>query len=1000
MKYRLLALTAVLSLLATAARAPVASAQRADGLTAAKPGRDPRQPIDEEYTKRILEDTTETYFLSPLVDYLPASKTVPTPKAVLGDIAGAKGNLPYSKQVYEYMRLLAKAAPARVKVFSIGTTEEGREMIAVAVASDSIVAKLDANKARLAKLGDPRTIDMDDEQAARLVADAIPVYYATGTIHSPEAGAPTALMELAYRLAVDESPYIRNIRDNVITLLTPIVEVDGRDRVVDIYNWTKKNPGKAAPPLIYWGKYVAHDNNRDAMGVTLKLTEHVLDTMVDWHATVLHDLHESAPYLYDNTVLAGAYNAWVDPLLTNEWHMVGWNNVQEMTRLGMPGVWAVGTWDNWSPGYLFFLAATHNGISRLYETFGNGGSADTRERTLTPEQTSRTWYRQNPPLPRVMWSLRNNNNYIQTGLLVSLSYFANNRRQFMQNFYEKSKRSILKARTEGPAAWVLGADEPALGRQADLLRVLQKQHVEISRATAAFTVNVPRSTQPRQFPAGSYIIRMDQPYSRSADAILDYQYWSPAETISPYDDTGWTFPEGFGVQAVRVADTKVLDVPVETVTGVIRAPGGLVGAGPVFAINNVADNQLATLRYRLKEADMQASEDPFEAAGRRFNRGTFLIRGVPDDVLDAAVKDLGLKAYGLAAAPGTRTHPVRAARVAVIHTWTNTQTEGWWRIGFDQLQIPYDYISPQDIAKTADLKSRWDVLVFPPGGGNALALIEGMPMWGGSPVPWKASPDTPNLGTLAQTDDIRPGLTWQGLITLQNFVKGGGVLIAATNSTDLALNYGLTRGVTANPAPASTTVKGSLLRTRLVDPTSPIAYGVADNLAIFTDNGQSFNVGGAGGGRGPSTALGAGGSGAAGGATTGRGGPPRTTGSGRADDPEVIQGRPQYQTRPAAEGTADFGRGVAVVVPFDQRPRTILRFAEQTDLLVSGLLNGGNDIAGRPNLVHVPMDKGHVVLFSFNPMYRGGTVGSYPFVLNTILHFDSLSAGRTVPALR
>src|SRR5262249_19514499 len=157
--------------------------------------------------------------------------TVPTPVAVLGDIAGAKGTLPYSKQVYEYMRLLAKAAPSRVRVFSIGTTEEGREMIAVAVASDQIMAKLDDNTARLAKLGDPRTLSMDDAQAAKLVPDAIPVYYITGTIHSTEAGAPTALMELAYRLTVDDSPYVKYIRDNVVTLITPIVEVDGRDRV-------------------------------------------------------------------------------------------------------------------------------------------------------------------------------------------------------------------------------------------------------------------------------------------------------------------------------------------------------------------------------------------------------------------------------------------------------------------------------------------------------------------------------------------------------------------------------------------------------------------------------------------------------------------------------------------------------------------------------------------------------------------------------------------------
>jgi hypothetical protein len=262
-------------------------------------------------------------------------------------------------------------------------------------------------------------------------------------------------------------------------------------------------------------------------------------------------------------------------------------------------------------------------------------------------------------------------------------------------------------------------------------------------------------------------------------------------------------------------------------------------------------------------------------------------------------------------------------------------------------------------------------------------------MWSPDPIPWKKTADTPNLGTLAQTDDIRPGLTWQGLIALQTFVKGGGVFIAATDSTDLALNYGLTRGVTANPIPANTTVKGSLLRTRLVDTFSPIVYGVADNLAIFTEDGQSFGIAGDLGGRG--------GRGSAAGGGRGVTPPARTTGSGRADDPEVVQGRPQYQPRPSTEVLpADVARPAAppVVVPFNQRPRIILRFAEQPDLLVSGLLNGGNDIAGRANLVHVPMDKGHVVLFAFNPMYRGGTIGSYPFVLNTILHFDSLNVGR------
>src|SRR5215203_4800224 len=503
-----------------------------------KPGREPNQPIDQEYTNKIREYTTAPYFNSPLTDYLPSSSDVPTPKAVLGDVAGAPGKLPYAEDVYKYMRMLERASP-RVKVFSIGTTEEGREMIAVAIASEQLISKIDENRARLAKLADPRTINMDEAEADRLVAASFPVYYITGTIHSPEAGAPTAMMELAYRLAVDESDYIKNIRNSLITLITPIVEVDGRDRVVDLFNWHMKHPGETYPSLIYWGKYVAHDNNRDAMGMTLKLTQNVLNTYVDWKAQVLHDLHESVPFLYDNTIGDGPFNAWLDPLLTNEWQMIGWNNVQEMTRMGMPGVFAHGTFDTWSQGYLMFIAATHNGISRLYETFGNGGTAETVERTLGPNDTQRSWFKQNPPLPRVMWSLRNNNNYEQTGVLVSLNYFATNRRQFLENFYQKSKRSITKPKTEGPAAYVLPADDRRPGAQAELLRVMQKQAVEISRATAPFTVNVPQArakpaatanadtatvrgvdtlalrarVETRQFRAGTYIVRMDQPYS-------------------------------------------------------------------------------------------------------------------------------------------------------------------------------------------------------------------------------------------------------------------------------------------------------------------------------------------------------------------------------------------------------------------------------------------------------------------------------------------------------
>ncbi|MEO5895247.1 MAG: M14 family zinc carboxypeptidase [Vicinamibacterales bacterium] len=1005
-------------------------------LANAKPGRDPKQPIDEPYTREIKTHTTETFFLSPLIDYLPASKTVPTPKATLGVIAGAEGKLPYSKEVYDYMRLLAKSTP-RVKVVTIGSSEEGREMIAVAIASEALMAKLDKNIADLAKLADPRSIKMDDVLADEIAKRAAPVYYITGTIHSTEAGAPTALMELAYRLAVDDSAYIRNIREHVITLITPVVEPDGRDRVVDVYEWRKKHPKETPMSPVYWGHYVAHDNNRDAMALTLKLSQNILNTYLGWKAQVLHDLHESGSFLYDNTIGNGPYNAWLDPILTNEWHLVGWNNVNEMTRMGMPGVYAWGTFDTWSPGYLMFMAATHNGISRLYETFGNSGSADTEERTLSANETSRTWFRQNPPISRVRWSLRNNNNYQQTGLLVSLNYIASNRIYFLRNFYEKSKRSIMKAKVEGPAAYVFSASDSRLGAQAELLRVLQKQAVEISRAPAAFTVTIPArpaagggrgggrgggapaaegaeappappappATTTSEFPAGSYIVRMDQPYSRIADALLDYQYWAPNEPQArPYDDTGWTFPEAFNVQAVRVTDAKVLDVPMEPVKGDVIAPRGVTGQGSIFAINHNADNALITLRYKLKDADVQVSEEPFESAGVKFSRGSFIITKAAQADVDKFTTELGLKAFAIPAAPSVKAHPARAARVAILHQWNATQTEGWWRQTFDSYSIPYDYIDPKAIRDTADLRSRYDVIIFGPGGGQG--AVDGTPLWR-TPIPYRNSPETPNVGTWAQTDDTRIGMGLQGLMHLKSFIDAGGVFIGSNSSADFAIANNFSYGVTANRPALTTRVVGSLLRTKLVDTTSPIVYGVQDNLAMYSDSGGSFSVSAnvGGGGRG---AGGGGGAPAGGG---GRGGGPgaRATGRGTPDDPDVVQGRP------ANEGTnlsplpppqtvqpwqyalptdEQLKRNPAGLIPPQFRPRVAVRFDAQNTLLVSGLLDGGADIAQRPVVVDVPVGKGHVVLFANNPIYRGETIGSYSMVFNTILNFDNLDAGR------
>ena len=971
------------------------------------PGRDPKQPVDEVYTAKMKKYTTAPYFTSPLVDYLPASKTVPTPEAVLGDVAGAPGILPYAAEVYKYMRLLEKNSP-RVKVFSIGTTEEGREMIAVAVSSEANLKSLEENRARLAKLADPRTIHLDDAEADRLVAQSVPVYYITGTIHSPETGAPTALMELAYRLAVDESPYVREIREGMITLITPVTEVDGRDRMVDIYRWHLSHPGQFWPPLLYWGKYVAHDNNRDAMGVTLKLTENVLNTFVSWKAQVLHDLHESVPYLYDNTAGDGPFNAWVDPILADEWEMIAWRNVSDMTKFGMPGVFTHGVFDTWSPGYLMFIAAMHNGISRLYETFGNAG-ADTVERTLDKQDYARTWFKQNPPLPKTLWSQRDNNNYEETGLLTSLHFFEQNKRLFLKNFYLKAKRSVTKPSGEGPAAYVLPADEPRPGLQTELLRVLVKQKVEISRATAAFTVTLPAKKpakgatgkgagekeaaappETREFPAGSYIIRMDQPYSRIADALLDHQYWSPDDPQkTPYDDTGWTFGELFNVQVTRVTDGKVLDAAMEPVKE-LSAPGGVTGTGGVFLINNAAEPALAALRYRLRDAQIEAAEEPFEAGGKKFNRGSFVLRNANRADLEKAAAELGLRVVALADAPGVKTHPVRSARVALLHTWLSTQTEGWWRQALDLLQIPYDYISTQTVSRDDNLNAKYDVILFAPVGfaGSTTNIVNGLPTNWGNPLPWKNTPETPNLvGKNDSTDDVRPGLGWNGVAHLQSFIQKGGVLLTVMDTAQFAASLGLEDGVNAARGQKLKSV-GSVLKTSVMDASSPIAYGYGDTLSAYCDNGPVFSL---------TSIVGGGGFRRLGGETR-----TRATGRGTVNDPDFAPGRPGTEApeEPRAEAwemppvTSEQMRNGYRVIPPAERPRVILRYADTKDLLVSGLLEGGDDIAQHPAVVDVPAGQGHVVMFSINPVWRGETRGSYALVLNTILNFDNLNAGR------
>jgi len=986
-----LALTVVFSTLLCAA-APLFS-QELNSTFA----RDPGQPIDKQYTDQIHKYTTAPSFISPLVDYLPASKTVPTPAKVLGDVSGAPDMLPYAEDVHRYFRLLEASSP-RVKVFIIGRSEEGREMIAAAIGDTTLLPGAKANDARLAQLADPRTIGLDDAKARQILDQSWPVYYITGTIHSPETGAPTALMELAYRLAVDDAPYIKFIRSHMIVLITPVVEVDGRDRMVDVYKWHKAHPGQDWPRLLYWGHYVAHDNNRDAMAMTLALTRNVLDTYLAWHAQVLHDLHESVPFLYDNTAGDGPYNAWADPTLADEWLELGGNNVAQMKSFGMPGVFTHGDFDTWSPGYLMFLAAMHNGISRLYETFGNGG-ADTEKRILRPEAYSRTWYRQNPPLPVVTWSQRDNNNYEQSALLSTLSYFAHNTRHFLENYYLKSKRAVEKPSLEGPAAYVIPADPAYTNRQVELLKVMKRQHVEIEQLSDAVTSTVPaekRGDKPRQetFPAGSIVVRMDQPYSRVADALLDRQFWAPGDPQKhPYDDTGWSFTHLFNLKIVRVPDPSILKSRMTPLDDSEALAGKVSGSGTVLAVANTGQVSLLLLAYKLKTATIQVAEKSFDADGKHFAAGSLLITGAPEDRIAGILHDLSLDASRPGAEPSVPVHAITAPRIAFMHTWLGTQPEGWWRYAFDTLGVPFDYISTQTVANQQDLRSKYDVIVFAPvGRSSALEILNGIPMWN-NPMPWQKTDLTPNLGTVDSTPDIRPGLGYEGLAHLKKFVEQGGLLITCEDTAQFAIDMGLAPGVSVAPQ-GDARVVGTVLNTVFVNPDNPVAFGYGSGVPVISANGMAFNVSNTvsrTGGRVLMDPL------------TDPMDPyaKRATGRGSVDDSDQPQGReitepgPLVKQQPWEPKQLDEEdtRNNPQVIPVQSRPDVILRFSDTKTLLLDGLLDKASSIAEHAVVVNAHLGQGNVLLFGNNPIYRGETIGTYALVFNAILNYQHLARG-------
>jgi hypothetical protein len=945
--------------------------------------RDPAQSQDEEFARLVAAWTTAPSYISPLVDHLPKVKGIPSPKDVLGHHIGAPATLTYYADILKYYRALAAATP-RVRVETIGRSDEDRELVVVWVSSDDNIRNLQKNRDNLAKIADPR--GLSPEQIKQLIATTRPHYHLMGGLHSGETGPSEMLMELVYRLATETSPLIKQIRDNVVVSVTPVADADGRDRNVDWFNRGLETAAQAAPAapatggaaggggggLPYWGKYVYHDNNRD-----INLSQVSMRALVDWyftaHPPIMHDLHEAQALMYTYSG-AAPQNPNLDPILFAELPWFSNFELAQMTKWGMPGVYTHAFMDGWSPGYLGSVSYNHNGMMRMYETQsgreagpggggrggrggdapqpgapdvaggpgggtgggrvgrggdptaapGEGGAADVfagRGRASGPPTgrgggQPREWYRglPIPPGAAAGFSRRNNTNYMQTGVLSALQLTASFPNLVVENFYQKTKNSIESGKKEAPYGFVIPVQRD-MTKAAELVNILRIQRIEVGQATGDI------KTSDGTFPAGSYVIKRDQPYGRLAKNLLEKQSY-PDPELRTYDDSGWTMGLAMLVDVKEIKDRAILDVattPVENVT----IKGKVTGGGTAgLAVAHFGSNNMITFRYKLRTVPMKIAEKSFSAEGIDFPAGSFVV-APPADVgaVRRAIEQLGLTAASLSALPSVAMHDADPPRIAMYSSWNGTQEIGWVRYTFDRFGIPYDLIYKERV-RQGNLRAAYDVIVMPTQTATRQAVFQPP---AARPVPYMKDSKYKFLGMYGESPDITGGMGGEGVEAFAKFLDAGGTLIAMGDAVRFPTELGLARTVDASGSTSRDFyAPRPLVNAEVLRLDHPVFYGYTERIMPIKYLG------------GPLMSV----------------GPPDQAG-------------------------------------------VLARYVGGDAAVLSGLMKGADEIRQRPFAVDVPggyTGKGRVVLLANNPIYRWQNHGEFNMVFNALLNWNDRAA--------
>ncbi len=498
------------------------------------------------------------------------AKKVVAPRDVLGFTPGDDRKLASWAQFVEYFKQLDKASD-RVRVEELGQTTLKRPFLLATISSPANLARLARYKEIQRKLADPRTLKSNDAEAEKLIAEGRTIVMITCGIHSTEVGANLVSMNIAYRLASDDSADTREILDKCIILLVPSLNPDGIDIVKDWYDKTLGTPAEGTSPPELYHHYVGHDNNRDWYAFTQVETQMTVDKVHNvWHPQIVHDIHQQGE-TGSRFFIPPYVEPWepnIHPIIQAGVNFMGSSMAWEMTAQGKEGVVINGVYDAWTPARAY--QHYHGGIRILSETASarlatpTNVPFDRQTPQVNVDTKRRSW---NYPLPwrGGEWKLANIVDYQQTGAFALLRTAAAHREWWLRGFYQIGKAAVGERKEGDPFAFLIPPMANPGWFERDgrgmLISILSRGGVEVHTAGVAFEAGG------KQYPPDTQIVLLSQPYGAFAKTLLERQQYPDLRQYPggppqrPYDVTAHTLPLLMAVPVVEINQPFALPKP-------------------------------------------------------------------------------------------------------------------------------------------------------------------------------------------------------------------------------------------------------------------------------------------------------------------------------------------------------------------------------------------------------------------------------------------------------